>query len=136
MARGRLRPSDEKPVTSCWLQQRPGPVSDRIWHGILTTIGALVDEYAVGTQVDTSKLLAVGADGKLRLQVIWQGDIGESGQKPSCVLMNPVLGRSPASISEVPFGEPVHTVFSIDFVRDLRAGTRTIVASLFALMKV
>ncbi|PIL28753.1 hypothetical protein GSI_08797 [Ganoderma sinense ZZ0214-1] len=115
--------------------QRPGPVSDRIWHGILTTIGALVDEYAVGTQVDTSKLLAVGADGKLRLQVIWQGDIGESGQNLP-VFDESSAEKVPASISEVPFGEPVHTVFSIDFVRDLRAGTRTIVASLFALMKV
>ncbi len=41
----------------------------------------------------------------------------------------------PASISEVPFGIPVHAVFSIEFVHDRRAGTRTIFASLFAIMK-
>ncbi|PIL30529.1 hypothetical protein GSI_07229 [Ganoderma sinense ZZ0214-1] len=94
----------------------------------------LVDEYAVGCQVDMSKLLAVGADGKLRLQVIWQGDIGEPGQN---LPMFDEFGveKVPASISEVPFGEPVHAVFSIDFVRDRRAGTRTIVASLFSLTK-
>ena len=76
-AQGCLQPSDEEPVASCWLQQRPNPVSDLTWHGILPTIEALIDEFAVGSEVDTSKLLTVGTDGKLRFQVIWQGDIGE-----------------------------------------------------------
>ncbi len=42
----------------------------------------------------------------------------------------------PASISDVPFGEAVHAVFSVDFVHDRTAGTRTVFASLFAMHKV
>ena len=43
--------------------------------------------------------------------------------------------RVPASISEVPFGQPVNAVFSIKFVHDRRAGMRTVFASLFAILK-
>ncbi|PIL34350.1 hypothetical protein GSI_03125 [Ganoderma sinense ZZ0214-1] len=133
-ARGCLRPPDEEPVASCWLEQRSNPVSDLTWRGILPTIKALVQEFAAGSEVDTSQLLAVGADGKLRFQVIWQGDVGESGGD---LPMFDEFGTEqvPASISQVPFGQPVHAVFSIDFVHDRQAGKRTVLASLFALMK-
>ncbi len=43
--------------------------------------------------------------------------------------------RVPASISEVPFGEAVHAIFSLEFVHDRHAGTRTIFASLFGIFK-
>ena len=48
------------------------------------------------------------------------------------------LGRQqvPASILEVPFGEPVHVVFSIEFIHDCRAGMRTVFTLLFAIVKV
>ncbi|KAI1784484.1 hypothetical protein LXA43DRAFT_1066735 [Ganoderma leucocontextum] len=131
-AHGRDRPPDEEPVASCWLQARPNIVSDISWRGIIPTIEAIVDEY--GGVVDPSHLLIVGPDEKLRLQVIWQGCVGDSGwQLPifdefgtQCV---------PASISQVPFGEAVHAVFSIEFVHDRTAATRTVFASLFAIIK-
>ncbi|PIL33641.1 hypothetical protein GSI_04264 [Ganoderma sinense ZZ0214-1] len=133
-ARGCPRPANEEPVASCWLQQRPNIVSDLKWRGIIPVIEAIVEEYAVGSEVDTSRLLTVGPDGKLRLQVIWHGEVGEFG------LQLPIfdeLGTEqvPESISQVPFGVPVHAVFSIEFVHDRRAGTRTVFASLFAMLK-
>ncbi|KAI1782149.1 hypothetical protein LXA43DRAFT_1104648 [Ganoderma leucocontextum] len=131
-ARGRHRPTDEEPVASCWLQARPNIASDISWRGIIPTIEAIVEEY--GGIVDPSQLLTVGPDGKLRLQVIWQGCVGDSGwQLP----MFDEFGTEhvPASISEVPFGEPVHAVFSIELVHDRRAGTRTVFASLFGIFK-
>ncbi len=74
-ARGRLRPMDEEPVASCWLQARPNVASEIRWRGIIPTIEAIVDEY--GGVVDFSHLLMLGPDGELRLQVIWQGSVGE-----------------------------------------------------------
>ncbi|KAI1782040.1 hypothetical protein LXA43DRAFT_906979 [Ganoderma leucocontextum] len=131
-ARGRDRPTDQEPVTSCWLQARPNITSDISWRGIIPTIQAIVNEY--GGTVDPSHLLTVGPDGKLRLQVIWQGYIGDSGwQLP----MFDEFGteRVPGSISDVPFGEVVNAVFSIEFVHDRRAGTCTVFASLFGIFK-
>lgn len=74
---GCLWPSNEEPIASCWLQQCPNIVSDLTWCSILPAIKALIDEYAVTCKVNTSKLLIVGVDGKLQLQVIWQGEVGE-----------------------------------------------------------
>ncbi len=66
-AQGCLRPPDEEPVASCWLQQCSNIVSNLTWRSIVPAIGALVEKYAVGAEVDTSRLLAVRSDGKLRL---------------------------------------------------------------------
>ena len=46
------------------------------------------------------------------------------------------MEQVPASISQVPFGQPVHVVFSIDFIHNRQVNKRTIFASLFAMMKV
>ncbi len=81
-ARGRLRPMDEEPVASCWLQARPNIASDIRWRGIIPTIEAIADEY--GGVVDFSHLLMLGPDGKIQLQVIWQGDVGEVSTSPMC----------------------------------------------------
>lgn len=75
-ARGHLRPPDEEPVASCWLEQRPNIISDITWRGVIPTLEGIIDKY--GGEVDPSHLLTIGPDGKLRLQVTWQGDVGEA----------------------------------------------------------
>ncbi len=85
-------PPTRSRVASCWLQQCPNIVSDLKWARILPVIEALVEEYGVGSAVDTSWLLVVGPDGKLQLQVIWQGEVGEVSPSPSfCLGLNMVL---------------------------------------------
>ncbi|KAI1782076.1 hypothetical protein LXA43DRAFT_1069363 [Ganoderma leucocontextum] len=131
-ARGRLRPSDEEPVASCWLKPRPNPVSDVTWRGVIPTVDAIVDKY--GGVVDPFQLLMEGPDGKLRLQVIWQGRVCYSGWELP-IFDEFGTQRVPASISQVPFGQAVHAVFSIDFVHNRRAGRRTVLASMFSIIK-
>ncbi|PIL33218.1 hypothetical protein GSI_04668 [Ganoderma sinense ZZ0214-1] len=130
--RGCLRPMDEEPVASCWLEARPNIAADILWRGIIPSIEAIVDKY--GGVVDPSHLVALGPDGNVRLQVVWQGNIGESGWR---LPMFDEFGtqRVPASISEVPFGEAMHATFSLEFVHDRRAGTRTVFASLYGMFK-
>ncbi|PIL31912.1 hypothetical protein GSI_06616 [Ganoderma sinense ZZ0214-1] len=131
-ARGHLRPPDKEPIASCWLQQRPNITSDITWRGIIPTLEAIIEQY--GGEVDPSELLALGPDGKLRLQMTWQGDVGETGRDLP-IFDELGIQRVPASISDVPFGEAVHAVFSIEFVHDRTAGARTVFASLFAMHK-
>ncbi len=65
----------EEPVASCWLEPRPHMVSEINWRGVLGSVQKVVTH--ISGPVDTSRLLAVGANGEPKLQVIWQGNPGE-----------------------------------------------------------
>ncbi|KAI1781718.1 hypothetical protein LXA43DRAFT_1105466 [Ganoderma leucocontextum] len=102
---------EDERLATCWIETRDDFISHIYWLGIVPAVREIATH--IPGDVDTSRLLAE-ENGEVKLQVCYQPPAGQS--IASTLPLYNVHGdrEVPASIAEVPFGQPMRVAFALE----------------------